>query len=147
LNALYEVVGSGTDVWVNKRRFRIQRRLGEGGFAFVYLVREQPGEQPWEEPKDPSHISGAISLFPTLFFCTLPNSSRERQAVREMSGDAQGIVNADEFDANEAPIMLQKLRALQFLSCCLLGPLLGLISLALVPLFHAKTTEQKDGEM
>jgi hypothetical protein len=60
-----------------------------------------------------------------------------------MSGDAQGIVNADEFDANEAPIMLQKLRALQFLSCCLLGPLLGLISLALVPLFHAKTTEAK----
>ena len=139
LNALYEVVGSGTDVWVNKRRFRIQRRLGEGGFAFVYLVREQPGEQRWEEPKDPSHISGAISH--ALY--SQPSSSALFQIPQEkggpgMSGDAQGIVNADEFDANEAP-MLQKLRALQFLSCCLLGPLLVLISLALVPLFHAKT--------
>jgi hypothetical protein len=94
LNALYEVVGSGTDVWVNKRRFRIQRRLGEGGFAFVYLVREQPGEQPWEEPKDPSHISGAISLFPTLlFFCTLPNSSTKMAGgpgnVRRCSGHSE----------------------------------------------------------
>ena len=94
LNALYEVVGSGTDVWVNKRRFRIQRRLGEGGFAFVYLVREQPGEQPWEEPKDPSHISGAIShalYSQPLFFCTLPNSSRKRRSgnVRRCSGHSE----------------------------------------------------------
>lgn len=115
LNALYEVVGSGTDVWVNKRRFRIQRRLGEGGFAFVYLVREQPGEQPWEEPKDPSHISGAISSH-ALY--SQPSSSALFQIPQEkggpgMLGDAQGIVNADEFDANEAP-MLQKLRALHF---------------------------------
>lgn len=118
LNALYEVVGSGTDVWVNKRRFRIQRRLGEGGFAFVYLVREQPGEQqPWEEPKDPSHISGAISH--ALSF-SQPSSSVLSQIPQEkggpgMSGDAQGRENA-EFDANEAP-MLQKL-----LSCLLGSP-------------------------
>ena len=30
------------------------------------------------------------------------------------------------------------------LSCCLLGPLWVLVSWALVPLFHAKTTEQKE---
>lgn len=58
LNVLYGAVGSGAEVWVNKRRFRIQRQLGEGGFAFVYLVREQFDEQPWKEPKDPSHVSG-----------------------------------------------------------------------------------------
>ncbi|KAG0567466.1 hypothetical protein M758_7G141500 [Ceratodon purpureus] len=58
LDALVGAVGSGAEVWVNKRRFRIQRQLGEGGFAFVYLVREQLTEQQqWKDAKDPSHSS------------------------------------------------------------------------------------------
>lgn len=92
LNALYEVVGSGTDVWVNKRRFRIQRRLGEGGFAFVYLVREQPGEQPWEEPKDPSHVSGAISCIPNPPLLLHSSKFLKKKGGPGMSGDAPGIV-------------------------------------------------------
>ncbi|XP_058227645.1 uncharacterized protein LOC131336044 isoform X1 [Rhododendron vialii] len=40
LNALYDAVNGGGDVWINKNRFRIVRQLGEGGFAYVYLVKE-----------------------------------------------------------------------------------------------------------
>ncbi|KAM0942607.1 putative transferase, protein kinase NAK family [Dioscorea sansibarensis] len=40
LNALYDAVNGGGDVWINQNRFRIVRQLGEGGFAFVYLVKE-----------------------------------------------------------------------------------------------------------
>ncbi|KAI8543160.1 hypothetical protein RHMOL_Rhmol08G0196000 [Rhododendron molle] len=40
LNALYDAVNGGGDVWINKNRFRIIRQLGEGGFAYVYLVKE-----------------------------------------------------------------------------------------------------------
>jgi serine/threonine kinase 16 len=62
LDALVGAVGSGAEVWVNKRRFRIQRQLGEGGFAFVYLVREELSEQQqWKGAKDPSHASGTKS--------------------------------------------------------------------------------------
>lgn len=62
LAALYEAVSSGSDVWVNERRFRIVRELGEGGFAFVYLVRELHGERfQRERSKDPSKASGASS--------------------------------------------------------------------------------------
>lgn len=62
LDALVGAVGSGAEVWVNKRRFRIQRQPGEGGFAFVYLVREQLTEQQqWKDAKDPCHASGALN--------------------------------------------------------------------------------------
>ncbi|KAH7851262.1 hypothetical protein Vadar_009175 [Vaccinium darrowii] len=40
LNALYDAVNGGGDVWINENRFRIVRQLGEGGFAYVYLVKE-----------------------------------------------------------------------------------------------------------
>ncbi|GJN34133.1 hypothetical protein PR202_gb22775 [Eleusine coracana subsp. coracana] len=40
LNALYDAATGGGDVWINERRFRVVRQIGEGGFAFVYLVRE-----------------------------------------------------------------------------------------------------------
>ncbi|KAI8472757.1 MAG: hypothetical protein J3K34DRAFT_412989, partial [Monoraphidium minutum] len=34
------VPGGGQTVQINDRRFRIIKQLGEGGYAFVYLVRE-----------------------------------------------------------------------------------------------------------
>eukprot|EP00262_Sarcandra_glabra_P007555 TRINITY_DN20433_c0_g1_i1.p1 TRINITY_DN20433_c0_g1~~TRINITY_DN20433_c0_g1_i1.p1 ORF type:complete len:343 (+),score=77.17 TRINITY_DN20433_c0_g1_i1:98-1126(+) len=40
LNALYDAVNGGGDVWINESRFRIVRQLGEGGFAYVFLVKE-----------------------------------------------------------------------------------------------------------
>ena len=40
LNALYDVVNGGGDVWINENRFKILRQLGEGGFAYVFLVKE-----------------------------------------------------------------------------------------------------------
>ncbi|CAO2826894.1 unnamed protein product [Amaranthus hypochondriacus] len=40
LNALYDSVNGGGDVWINENRFKIVRQLGEGGFAYVYLVKE-----------------------------------------------------------------------------------------------------------
>lgn len=56
-NLLYDAVNGGGDVWINERRFKILRQLGEGGFAYVYLVKEQSGLSPGKKPKDPSHIS------------------------------------------------------------------------------------------
>ncbi|CAN1296988.1 Serine/threonine-protein kinase 16 [Linum perenne] len=44
LNALYDAVNGGGDVWINDVRFRILRQLGEGGFAFVFLVKEVPAD-------------------------------------------------------------------------------------------------------
>ncbi|XP_047328588.1 probable serine/threonine-protein kinase DDB_G0291350 [Impatiens glandulifera] len=43
LSALYDAVnssGGGGEVWINENRFRIISLLGEGGFAYVYLVKE-----------------------------------------------------------------------------------------------------------
>ncbi|CAM8924121.1 unnamed protein product [Rhodiola kirilowii] len=40
LNALYDAVNGGGDVWINENRYRIVRQLGEGGFAYVFLVKE-----------------------------------------------------------------------------------------------------------
>lgn len=64
LNALYTSVNGGGDVWINENRFRILRQLGEGGFAYVYLVKELPNESATgglaNKIKDSSHISGSI---------------------------------------------------------------------------------------
>jgi serine/threonine kinase 16 len=40
LNALYDAVNGSGDFWINDNRFRIIRQIGEGGFAFVYLVKD-----------------------------------------------------------------------------------------------------------
>ena len=40
LNALCDAVSRGRDVGINGNRFRIVRRLGEGGFVYVFLVKE-----------------------------------------------------------------------------------------------------------
>ncbi|XAR51259.1 Non-specific serine/threonine protein kinase [Bertholletia excelsa] len=64
LNALYDAVNGGGDVWINENRFRIARQLGEGGFAYVYLVKEvitdssaALGGGIAKKCKDPSHVS------------------------------------------------------------------------------------------
>ncbi|XP_047333090.1 serine/threonine-protein kinase 16-like [Impatiens glandulifera] len=44
LNSLYDAANSGGDVWINENRFRVVRQLGEGGFAYVYLVKEVRNE-------------------------------------------------------------------------------------------------------
>ncbi|GAQ83678.1 serine/threonine protein kinase [Klebsormidium nitens] len=50
-STLYDsVVPNGSDVWIGDRRFRVVKELGEGGFAFVYLVKEMPTERPQERP-------------------------------------------------------------------------------------------------
>ncbi|KAK2983314.1 hypothetical protein RJ640_001058 [Escallonia rubra] len=67
LNALYDAVNGGGDVWINDNRFRIVRQLGEGGFAYVFLVKEvltdstsSGGGGVAKKFKDPSHVSGLI---------------------------------------------------------------------------------------
>ncbi|CAN7113884.1 unnamed protein product [Brassica rapa subsp. narinosa] len=62
LNSLYDAVNGGGDVWINENRFRIVRQLGEGGFAFVYLVKEivadaSSGGGLAKKVKDPAHLS------------------------------------------------------------------------------------------
>ncbi|KAL7600089.1 uncharacterized protein LOC111915640 [Lactuca sativa] len=61
LNALYDAVNGGADVWINDNRFKIVRQLGEGGFAYVFLVREAftdaSGGGVSKKFKDPSHIA------------------------------------------------------------------------------------------
>ncbi|KAG2667192.1 hypothetical protein I3760_15G100800 [Carya illinoinensis] len=66
LNALYDAVNGGGDVWINENRFRIVRQLGEGGFAYVFLVKEVPTDSASatggggglaKKVKDPSHLS------------------------------------------------------------------------------------------
>ncbi|KAF9623534.1 hypothetical protein IFM89_003324 [Coptis chinensis] len=66
LNALYDAVNGGGDVWINENRFRIIRQLGEGGFAFVFLVKDigiiessavNAATSVGKKFKDPSHVS------------------------------------------------------------------------------------------
>lgn len=53
LQTLYDVAGGaiGTDVHVGTRRLRLAGQLGEGGFAFVYRVREISGDDQSSSPK------------------------------------------------------------------------------------------------
>ncbi|KAM7279941.1 hypothetical protein ACFE04_007075 [Oxalis oulophora] len=63
LNAFYDTVNGGGDVWINETRFRIVRQLGEGGFAFVFLVKEVISDDNGaagglaKKVKDKSHLS------------------------------------------------------------------------------------------
>lgn len=69
LNALYDAVNGGGDVWINENRFKIIRQLGEGGFAYVFLVKEllsdpsNPSNGISAKIKNSSHVSG-IFFFP-----------------------------------------------------------------------------------
>ena len=68
LNALYDAVNGGGDVWINENRFKVLRQLGEGGFAYVFLVKEVVtdsasasgggGAGLAKKVKDPTHLSG-----------------------------------------------------------------------------------------
>ena len=69
LNALYDAVNGGGDVWINENRFKIIRQLGEGGLAYVYLVKEVVTDASAglsNKLKDPSFLSGNVLI---LFFC------------------------------------------------------------------------------
>lgn len=71
LNAFYDAVSGGGDVWINENRFRIVRQLGEGGFAFVFLVKEVVADGLARKKSiNPSHISGlALPRFARLALC------------------------------------------------------------------------------
>ena len=76
LNALYDSVNGGGDVWINENRFRIVRQLGEGGFAYVYLVKETPNDSAVaaglsKKLKGSSHLSGQL---PCLTCFDFPHS-------------------------------------------------------------------------
>ena len=65
LNALYGAMNGDGDVWINENRFRIVRQLGEGGLAYVFLVKEVLPESSAvsgagiaKKCKDSSHVSG-----------------------------------------------------------------------------------------
>ncbi|KAF8365154.1 hypothetical protein HHK36_029853 [Tetracentron sinense] len=62
LNALYDAVNGGGDIWINENRYRILRQLGEGGFAYVFLVKDIGTDSTstgvvGKKFKDPSHVS------------------------------------------------------------------------------------------
>ncbi|KAK4374623.1 hypothetical protein RND71_005300 [Anisodus tanguticus] len=84
LNGLYDAINGGGDVWINENRFKIIRQLGEGGFAFVFLVKEvlsdlsNPGIS--KKFKDPSHISddGTYAMKKLLI-----QNSEQLEMVRE----------------------------------------------------------------
>ncbi|TVU09350.1 hypothetical protein EJB05_42820, partial [Eragrostis curvula] len=57
LNALYDAATGGGDVWINERRFRVLRQIGEGGFAFVYLVKELQPPSDAALGRRASHVS------------------------------------------------------------------------------------------
>lgn len=73
-STLYDsVVPNGSDVWIGDRRFRVVKELGEGGFAFVYLVKEMPTERPQERPT--SYVAGKRKVHRSLcgecFVCAM----------------------------------------------------------------------------
>nr|DAD31599.1 TPA_asm: hypothetical protein HUJ06_010450 [Nelumbo nucifera] len=88
LNALYDVVNGGGDVWINENRFRILRQLGEGGFAYVYLVKEIVKDVATDggvggiakKVKDPSFVSddGTYAMKKVLI-----QTSEQLELVRE----------------------------------------------------------------
>ncbi|KAG1364332.1 putative serine/threonine-protein kinase [Cocos nucifera] len=83
LNAFYDAASAGGDVWINENRFRILRQLGEGGFAYVYLVKEvvsDGGGLAKKKSIDPSHISadGTYAMKKVLI-----QSEEQLELVRE----------------------------------------------------------------
>ena len=80
LNAFYDAANSGGDVWINENRFRIVRQLGEGGFAYVFLVKEVLADSSSDSVRgglrkkfDSAHLSGFdfLSLSRAHIICFL----------------------------------------------------------------------------
>ncbi|KAL1334278.1 hypothetical protein AAHE18_11G165600 [Arachis hypogaea] len=84
LNALYDSVNGGGDVWINENRFRIVRQLGEGGNAYVFLVKDVPADNISggfsSKLKQSSHISedGTYAMKKVLI-----KSNEQLELVRE----------------------------------------------------------------
>ncbi|RYR75691.1 hypothetical protein Ahy_A01g000270 isoform C [Arachis hypogaea] len=84
LNALYDSVNGGGDVWINENRFRIVRQLGEGGNAYVFLVKDVPADNVSggfsSKLKQSSHISedGTYAMKKVLI-----KSNEQLELVRE----------------------------------------------------------------
>ncbi|KAM0979984.1 hypothetical protein ACFX13_016026 [Malus domestica] len=87
LGALYDAVNGGGDVWINENRFKIVRQLGEGGFAYVFLVKEVVADSSAsgggglaKKFKDPSHVSddGTYALKKVLI-----QNSEQLELVKE----------------------------------------------------------------
>ena len=51
LNALYDAVATKEEVYLNNRRLEVLQVIGEGGYAFVYLVKEVSGSNGDKETK------------------------------------------------------------------------------------------------
>lgn len=83
LNALSDLNSKG-EVWINENRFKILRQIGEGGFAYVFLVKEllsdpsAPGLS--KKLKDPSFVSddGTYAMKKLLI-----QSNEQLESVRE----------------------------------------------------------------
>ncbi|XP_057517389.1 uncharacterized protein LOC130798427 [Amaranthus tricolor] len=83
LNALYDAVNGGGDVWINENRFKIIRQLGEGGLAYVYLVKEVVTDASAglsNKLKDPSFLSddGTYAMKKVLI-----QNNEQLESVRE----------------------------------------------------------------
>ncbi|KAI4340170.1 hypothetical protein MLD38_025033 [Melastoma candidum] len=88
LNALYDAVNGDGDVWINENKFRILRQLGEGGFAYVYLVKELGSDSSSSDDsrggglakkvKDKSHLSGTYAMKKVLI-----QNAEQLELVRE----------------------------------------------------------------
>ncbi|KAK8604599.1 hypothetical protein V6N13_099534 [Hibiscus sabdariffa] len=87
LNALYDSTNVGGHVWINENRFKIVKQLGEGGFAYVYLVKEAIPDSSSasagglaNKVKDPSHLSddGTYAMKKVLI-----QSNEQLELVRE----------------------------------------------------------------
>ncbi|GAA0158262.1 non-receptor serine/threonine protein kinase [Lithospermum erythrorhizon] len=84
LNALSDSVNGKGDVWINENRFRVLKQIGEGGFAYVFLVKEVlsdpsiPGLS--RKLKDPSFLSddGTYAMKKLLI-----QSNEQLESVRE----------------------------------------------------------------
>lgn len=85
INVLYNVVSSGTEVWVNERCFRIIRQLGEGGFSVVFLVQKWPSAghhlQQQESKQSESLDHGAVFFFPPPFTSASCSNSQWQSSI------------------------------------------------------------------
>ena len=85
LNTIYGAATGGADVWINERRFRVIRQIGEGGLAFVYLVKEQqPASDAAPAKRHDAHVSGPQQSAPSAPLWELVIPSQRAGSVREI---------------------------------------------------------------